>query len=105
MMVNILLACAVGFSTSMLVARMKEATGAYDEDINIISVGETDIENYTGFDILLLGPQIEHRYDDLANSYNVPVVMINSYDYGTMNGKKVLDFVFQVLSNLEEEIQ
>lgn len=103
-MINILLACSAGFSTSILVERIKEVAHKRAMDISIISVGETDIENYLGFDILLVGPQIEHRFKALSLEYdNVPVLLINSYDYGTMNGEKVLDFALDALNAKIEE--
>lgn len=94
-MKKILLACAGGFSTSMLVAKMKEAAQKLDCDVSIDAVAESDIEDHLDVQIILLGPQIGHRLEDIQAEVNVPVAVIDSIDYGTMNGEKVLTDALQ----------
>lgn len=91
-MKKIVLACAAGFSTSMLVAKMKEAAEEKGLDLWIGAVAESDIDDHLDSDILLLGPQIAYRLDDLRAELDLPVFVIESFDYGTMNGKAVLEF-------------
>jgi Phosphotransferase system cellobiose-specific component IIB len=95
---KILLACSGGFSTSILVQKMKEAALAKGMDIEILAVAEDNIESHLDADVVLLGPQIGHRLDDLNDELDIPVFVINSIDYGMMNGENVLNFV---LSELE----
>lgn len=93
-MVNkILLACAGGFSTSMLVQKMQEAAKNKGMDVEILAVAEENINDHLDSDVLLLGPQIGHREEDLSNELSFPVFVIDSMDYGTMNGEAVLNFV------------
>ncbi len=94
-MKKILLACSGGFSTSMLVRRMKEAAVKKEIDVVILAVAEENIDDHLDSDILLLGLQIGHRLDDLKESLDFPVYVIDSFDYGTMNGESVLDFVLK----------
>ena len=91
MVKKILLACAGGFSTSMLVQKMQEAAKSKGIDVEILAVAENSIEDYLDFDVLLLGPQIGHRLEDLSIELTMPVYVIESIDYGTMNGEKVLN--------------
>lgn len=93
-MKKILLACAGGFSTSMLVAKMKEAAEQQSYEVEIDAVAETDIEEHLDAQIILLGPQIAHRLEDIRGEVDVPVEVIDSLDYGTMNGGKVLDLAW-----------
>lgn len=102
-MTKILLACAGGFSTSMLVAKMKTAAEKRGLDIEIEAVAETDVENYPDIDLLMLGPQIGHRLAILKSEVKCPVFTIDQYDYGTMNGEKVLDFALKEIIKKEEE--
>lgn len=102
---TILLACSGGFSTSILVASMKNAATKRGLDIEIEAVAETDIDNYEHFDVLLLGPQIEHRYSYLKKRYNVPVLMITPQDYSQMNGEKVLDYIFNYFEKGEKDYE
>lgn len=90
---KILLACSGGFSTSMLVQKMKEAATSKGLDVEILAVAEENIPEHLDSDVLLLGPQIGHRLEDLRGELSMPVYVIDSFDYGTMNGEKVLNFV------------
>jgi PTS system cellobiose-specific IIB component len=43
---------------------------------------------------MLLGPQIRFKlteFERKGNEKGIPVAMINSMDYGMVNGKKILD--------------
>lgn len=94
-MKKILLACAGGFSTSMLVTKMKAAAEAKGAEFWINAVGDSDIEEHLDSDIILLGPQIAHRLEDLRENLSIPVFVIDSLDYGTMNGAAVLNFALK----------
>lgn len=94
---KILLACAGGFSTSMLVQRMNEAASKKGLEVSILAVAEDNIPEHLDADIILLGPQIGHRLDDLQESMTMPVHVIEPFDYGTMNGENVLNFVLSEL--------
>lgn len=98
-MKNILLACFGGFSTSMLVNKMRHAATEQNMEVEIKAVGETMIaENIDKADCLLLGPQAGYLLDELVETYgNFPIEIIDPMLYGTMNGKKVLDLAFYVM--------
>lgn len=94
---KILLACAGGFSTSMLVTRMIESMESKGLDFEILAVSEHDVANHLDSSILLLGPQISHREEDFRETLDFPVVTIDQFDYGTMNGGKVLDNAIKII--------
>lgn len=95
---KILLACAGGFSTSMLVERMKKAAKDKGLEIIIDAAAESDIESQKPFDIIMLGPQMGHAEGELSKTYpDIPVTTINMMDYGMMNGEKVLDAALKLL--------
>ncbi|MED4958864.1 PTS sugar transporter subunit IIB [Paenibacillus macerans] len=97
-MKKILLACAGGFSTSMLVERMKEAARAQNIEVLIDAVAESDIDAQAPFDIIMLGPQMGHAEAELAEAYpQIPVATIDMADYGMMNGEKVLATAFELM--------
>ncbi|MGL5616873.1 MAG: PTS sugar transporter subunit IIB [Sarcina sp.] len=93
-MKKILLVCSAGMSTSLLVSKMKAAAKVNGVDCSINAVAETEIDEYEEeFDVLLLGPQVRFLFNKLKEKYedrNIPVDVINTVDYGTMNGSKVL---------------
>lgn len=94
-MTHIVLACAFGMSTSMLVQRMQDEAAKRGLDVSIRAISETDVKRETGsMDVLLLGPQIRFQLKkfqaDLA-PLGIPVDVIEMTDYGRMNGPAVLD--------------
>lgn len=92
---RIMLACAGGFSTSMLVERMKDAAKAQNIDVVIDATAEGKLDKLIDqVDILLLGPQVGHMEAGLKTKYAerpVAISTIASIDYGMMNGEKVLN--------------
>lgn len=94
MTVRIILACAVGFSSSMLVERMKTYANEEQLDVFVDAVSEEGINKIIDqVDILLLGPQVNHMEEILKEKYKdrpIKISVIDSMDYGLMDGKKVL---------------
>ena len=93
MMKKILLVCSAGMSTSLMVMKMKAAAEAGGIEVEVSASAESELEqNIPGTDILLLGPQVRYLLPKLRGlvAEDVPIAVINSVDYGTMNGKKVL---------------
>lgn len=99
-MVRILLVCAYGMSTSLLVNKMKEASEKMGFECTIAAnsvENAADMKNNT--DIVLVGPQVRFMLDRVKKDFmGVPVFMIDSVAYGTMNGERVLNQVKQELN-------
>lgn len=97
----ITLACAAGMSTSALVKRMQDAASEQGVDVDIHAEPVDDVVKDLGkTDALLLGPQVRYRLKELqgiCGPKGVPVAVINSVDYGMMNGKKVLETALDLL--------
>jgi PTS system cellobiose-specific IIB component len=95
---KIVLLCAAGMSTSALVRKMKDAAKdeGYDCDISAHSVAEA--KNYADADIILLGPQVRYRLQEVQKLLpDNKVEVIDMKDYGMMNGKAVLDHARTVM--------
>ncbi|WP_028041913.1 PTS sugar transporter subunit IIB [Candidatus Stoquefichus massiliensis] len=93
-MVRILLVCAGGMSTSLLMLRMQEEAQKQNLDVSVEAGPEKNIEEYMGkFDVLLLGPQVRYALGNIRKvcEGKVPYDVIDMRDYGMMNGKKVLE--------------
>lgn len=91
-MVRIMLACAAGMSTSLLVTKMEKAAAEAGVEAKIWAVPEAEVAKNLGeFDVLLIGPQIRYKFNAFKKEYGdkVPVHCIDMRDYGTMNGPKV----------------
>ena len=89
----VLLVCAAGMSTSLLVNRMKEAAETKEIEFQIEAHPVGQIEKYgEAADVILLGPQVRYELKNVKKMFlDKPVEIINMQDYGTMNGAKVLD--------------
>lgn len=96
---KILLACAGGFSTSMLVEKMKEAASKKGIDILIDACGEGAIKSNLPADIIMLGPQMGHAEDSVREKIGpeIPVTVIDMMDYGMMDGEKVLNTALKLM--------
>lgn len=99
-MKNILLVCAAGMSTSLLVNKMKAAAKEKGIEINIDALPVSECSSVIDkVDIVLLGPQVRFQKPqvDALVKGRIPVEVIDMRLYGTMNGKAVLDQVLKTL--------
>lgn len=98
-MKKILLICAAGMSTSMLVKKMQEASKEMGIETEIRAVGDAEsAEIIKLFDIVLLGPQVRFILNKTqAAAGDIPVRVIDMMLYGTMNGKEVLKEALKVI--------
>ncbi len=94
---KIMLACAAGMSTSLLVTKMQEAAKADGKDYEIFAKSTADIDNELSSsdkpDVLLLGPQVSFMKKEVkakTDAAGIPMDVINMMDYGMMKGDKVL---------------
>lgn len=96
----ITLLCSMGMSTSLLVNKMKEAAKQDGREVFITAMAKDAFDSYKGqTDIILLGPQIRHLYNEIKEKYEpsgIKVAVIDRMDYGMMNGKKVLDYALKL---------
>lgn len=88
--------CANGMSTSLLVNKMRESAKqeGMEADIQAFPIAELN-SRLSGVDCALLGPQVAYKKAEAAkicSEAGVPVDVIPMMDYGTCNGKNVLQF-------------
>lgn len=93
---TIMLACAAGMSTSLLVKKMLEAAKNQGIDAEIFAVPASDVDANVAskkIDVVLLGPQVRFMKDGITKKLEpkgIPVDIIDMADYGMMKGDKVL---------------
>lgn len=105
-MIRIMLACAQGVSTSLLVTKMNKAAKEANIDAEIWAADYSSIEDRLGtFDVLLLGPQICYAIDEVIEIIHgtTPVELIRQNDYGRCNGKAVLEFALTLWEDFHHE--
>ncbi|MDO4667800.1 MAG: PTS sugar transporter subunit IIB [Streptococcus sp.] len=94
---QIMLVCAAGMSTSLMVNKMQKSASerAIEADIFAIPVAEADdyLETHQ-VSVVLLGPQVRYLlkgFEEKLAPSGTPVDVIPMTDYGMMKGDKVLD--------------
>lgn len=91
-MKNIVLFCAAGMSTSLLVEKMRAAAKDmnYECDIHAYSLSELNTKGPEA-DCILLGPQVRYQLSKVTQALpDKPVAVIDMRLYGMMKGKEVL---------------
>ena len=102
-MVNIILVCEHGASTSMLTDRMKDAAKQLGVDAVITAYPYPKMaELIDAADIVQLGPQVRFKKKTFDAKYaekGVEFMVIDTVDYGMMNGEKVLKTALEHLKS------
>ncbi|GMQ62105.1 PTS sugar transporter subunit IIB [Vallitalea maricola] len=103
-MIKIGLFCASGMSTSMMVKKMIKAAEKRELGVEINAYPESSLAKVLdeGIDVVLLGPQVKFKFPSLkalCEPKGVPIDVINSLDYGMMNGDKVLSAAIELMEN------
>ncbi|HLR61519.1 MAG TPA: PTS sugar transporter subunit IIB [Lentibacillus sp.] len=94
-MMNIVLVCSAGMSTSMLVNKMLKSAEDRGIDAEINAVAESQLKNQLNeLDVVLIGPQVrylEKQIRQLVEPKGIKVGIIDQMAYGMVKGEKVLD--------------
>lgn len=89
---KVLLVCAAGMSTSLLVTKMVQ-NGEPGDVVEAVPVNEIG-HNIDRFDVVLLGPQIKFRLaevEKVAKPKGIPVGVVDMRVYGMMDGKSAME--------------
>lgn len=87
---KILLVCAGGMSTSILMKKLEQYSADHNLGAEIKAVGLSAYqEEYKNFDIILMGPQVSYRKDEVQQKTGLPVEAIPSFDYAIGNAENI----------------
>lgn len=95
---NVLLICNLGASTGVMVDKMRQVVSASERlegvEITIDAYPESTLkEHIEKYDVILLGPQIRHKFSTLksiCDDYNKPIEVIDTKSYGIADGGAIL---------------
>lgn len=94
-MKNIVLACAAGMSTSLLVTKMRKAAEEKGIEVKIEAYPAQEAKKIIAsedVDCVMLGPQVKFMLSQFQEEFpNHKISIIDMRDYGLMNGEKVLE--------------
>lgn len=88
---KILLVCAAGLSTSILMKKIEQYAAQNGIDLTIDAIGMGEYQTVCAdYDVLLLGPQVSYQEEEVAAGSGKPVAVIPPQDYGMGNAQNVL---------------
>lgn len=93
---KVLLVCAAGMSTSMLMKKMDSyaAENGIDLEVAARSFSELKDPKGEGYDCVLVGPQISYQKDKIVKRANgLPVEVIPMKDYGRQNCPAIFELL------------
>jgi len=102
---TIMLVCAAGMSTSLMVNKMKKSAEEKGLDADIFAIPASEADEYLNsrkIDVLLLGPQVrfmKSQFETKVASLGVKLGVINMSDYGMMKGEKVLEEAIRLMNS------
>lgn len=89
---KILLVCAGGASTSIL---MKKMVKYWEEKQISLEIKATGLGGYqeiaSDFEIVLVGPQVSYRLKEIREETELPTAAIEAFDYAIGNCDKLMD--------------
>ena len=104
-MKKVYLFCSAGMSTSMLANIMQKVANEHKLPLEIKAFPDGKIDEVVEEkhpDVILLGPQVKYRYKEISKRYEnngIPIEVINSDDYGMMNGEKILKHAIKLIKS------
>ena len=98
---KVLLCCAGGLSSSILMKKMKTWADAHGEDLEIQAMGTGEaVETWqNGYECVLLAPQVSYRLKQLQEEIKLPIAEVPSLDYAIGNAENVMKLAHKLCDN------
>lgn len=102
-MKRVYLFCSAGMSTSMLASKMQNVANEHNLPMEVEAFPDGKIAQIIDEkhpDVILLGPQVKYRYNEIVEKFGstgIPIAVIDQTDYGMMNGEKVLKAAIKMI--------
>ncbi len=89
---RVLLCCAGGLSSSILMKKMQTWAASHGEELDIVAVGTGEAQErwQEGWDCVLVAPQASYRMDDMKKEIQIPMAAVPSLDYAIGNAENVM---------------
>ncbi|MFV0392869.1 MAG: PTS sugar transporter subunit IIB [Coprobacillaceae bacterium] len=95
---KIMLLCAGGMSTSILMKKMEKWAIENNVELDVKAYGLGEYEEYwQKYDCALLGPQISYKEKEIKEVISIPVAKIESFDYAVGNVENIMKQVYEIL--------
>ena len=96
---KLLLVCAGGLSTSILMKKLSSYAESQEIPFEVDAVGVGSYEEvYKQYDLILMGPQVSYKKDEVAAATGIPLDVINPLDYALGNAENIFKQIDKLLS-------
>jgi PTS system cellobiose-specific IIB component len=97
---KLLLVCAGGMSTSILMKKLEKYAAANGPaDFEVIAKGLGDYEDYyKDYDVIMLGPQVSYKIKQIQETTNMPVGVVVQLDYALGNAEHIFKAIDKLLA-------
>lgn len=96
---KILLVCAGGMSTGLLMKKMEAYWAEQGEELTINAVGLSEYPDvYKEYDIVLVGPQVSYRLKEIKTTTGLPADTIPSFDYAVANCPNIMKLAKKLMA-------
>lgn len=98
---KILLVCAGGMSTGLLMNKMKVYWQQQGKELTINAVGLGEYEDVCkDYDIIMVGPQVGYRLAQIKADTGMPCDVIPSFDYAIANCPNIMKLAEKLYAQL-----
>ncbi|MGN1406702.1 MAG: PTS sugar transporter subunit IIB [Erysipelotrichaceae bacterium] len=96
---KILLVCAGGMSTGLLMKKMEAYWAEQGEELTINAVGLSEYQDvYKDYDIVMVGPQVSYRLKEIKETTGLPADTIPSFDYAVANCPNIMKLAKKLMA-------
>ena len=100
---KIVVVCAGGFSSSIVMNKLAKWGETHDEEIECDAVGATAVQSYPDpFDCILVAPQVAYQINSLKEFTDKPVLAISAMDYAIANADSIMEQVHNAINEKGE---
>ena len=94
---KVLLICAAGMSTSILMKKMEQYATDQGFELAIKAVGLMEYQDYVNdYDVVLLGPQVSYKLDSVKSTVTKPVASIPAMESAIGDCKKIFQLIEEI---------
>lgn len=95
---KILLVCAGGLSSSIVMKKVRSYSKEIGEEVTIDAVGVPGVEdNWRNYDCILTAPQVRNRFNEIKETAKIPVTAMPAQDYAIGNAANIVKLAKSII--------
>lgn len=102
-MMKVMLVCTAGMSTSLVMNKIDRYAKENNIDMELKAYPLQEYhEHVQEYDIILLGPQISYKCEEIRKNVKLPVAIIDSLDYALGKADQIISMIKTILEKGEK---